>query len=51
MIPLRCFVTMLQKNEDDLLWWLRLNKITSSKIGNTWLVLTNWKLWKICGVL
>lgn len=38
MIPLRYFVKMFQKDEEDLLRWLRLNKITSSKIGNTWLV-------------
>lgn len=38
MIPLHYLATIFQRNEEDILRWVKQNKVTSSKIGNTWLI-------------
>lgn len=38
MIPLHYLAAIFQKNEEDILRWIKQYKITSSKIGNTWLI-------------
>ena len=38
MIPLHYLAAIFQKDEEDILRWIKQYKITSSKIGNTWLI-------------
>lgn len=38
MIPLHYLAAIFQKDEKDILRWIKQYKITSSKIGNTWLI-------------
>lgn len=38
MIPVSCLVELFQKNEKEVMRWIKQNKITSSKIGNNWLI-------------
>lgn len=38
MIPLNYLAAIFQKEKEDVLKWIRQNKITASKIGNSWMV-------------
>lgn len=38
MIPLHYLAAIFKKDEEDILRWIKQYKITSSKIGNTWLI-------------
>lgn len=38
MIPLNYLATIFQKDEEDVLRWIKYNKVTASRIGNSWMV-------------
>lgn len=38
MIPLDYLTVIFQKEKEDVLRWIKQNKIAASKIGNNWIV-------------